>query len=569
MKFKSLIKRDTKIKDAIKLMSSSEMNKFIAGITVVVDDESRVLGVLTDGDIRRGLNHGIGIESEVDKIANFSPVTVKHNLAKNEMLKEIITKAKLRKSNYQKFDKIILVDESDKFSDVILLSALLHDHIDYKIIAVYGMGFVGLTLASVLANSGLIVWGIDVNPAVIESLKSGRPHFFENGLESLLTSLIESRQINFTSDYDEVNADVHIVSVGTPIDANKNPVLNFIRDATEAISRKLKKDDLIIYRSTVPVGSLRNIIIPILERNGLIVGRDIYLSFAPERTVEGNAIEELQSLPQVIGGFDQKSTELTASLFGKITKTIVKVDSMEAAEMIKLLNNSYRDLVFSFANEVSLVCDHFNINSFKLIEAANEGYPRNPIPSPSPGVGGLCLSKDPHLFANPAKIIDYKPILNQYSRKINSAGHLYVYDKIKRFCSLTHNDMDRLKIYLIGLAFKGMPETSDIRDSVALDLIDILPERKNIFVKDFVVTRKDIESIGCNYVNNVMDGFKAADIILVMNNHYQNKKFSMPEAMHLINKPALFFDGWNMFNQSEIERHETVYYATMGYMTER
>ncbi len=569
MGFNSLVKKDTKIKNAIQLMGSSSNNKYIAGIAVVVDDESHVLGVLTDGDIRRGLSKGIGIGAEVQAFANFSPVTVQYDYPKNQMLREIITQAKSRKSDYHKFDKIILVDKENKFKDVVLLLELLHEHINYKVIAIYGMGFVGLTLASVLASVGLIVSGIDSDPTIIKTLEKGKPHFFENGLESLLASVKEINPINFTTDYGKINADIHIVCVGTPIDENKRPVLKYIRQVTETISQKLKRNDLVIYRSTVPVGTTRTIILPILEKSGLIAGKDFFVSFTPERTVEGNALEELRTLPQVIGGYDQTSVDLTTKLFGEITKTIVTVDSLEAAEMIKLINNTYRDLVFSFANEVSYVCEDLNINTFKLIEVANEGYPRNPVPMPSPGVGGVCLSKDPYLFINPVQATEYTPILGKNSRIINSNGPSYVFEKVKKFCGITNKDLNKIKIFLIGIAFKGMPETSDIRGSISMRLIETLPVKENIYIKDFVVQKDVIENTGCNFIDNIMEGFENTDVVLIMNNHYQNKRFNVAEAFHLINKPSLFFDGWNMFNQAEIERHEKVFYATMGYMTER
>jgi UDP-N-acetyl-D-mannosaminuronate dehydrogenase len=191
------------------------------------------------------------------------------------------------------------------------------------------------------------------------------------------------------------------------------------------------------------------------------------------------------------------------------------------------------------------------------------------VPHPGPGVGGTCLSKDPYLYANPVADTEFRPVLGVSSRDINAKGHSYVYEKIRRFCEITGKDTNALKILIIGLAFKGMPETSDIRDSMALNLAEILPSRKNIRILDFVVKRGVVESMGYHYVSNVMDGFRDSDAVLVMNNHYQNNKFNVVKAINLLNKPAFFFDGWNMFDQAEIERTEGVYYATMGYMTKR
>lgn len=570
MKFKALVKKETTIREAIGLMASSEENKHIAGVTVVVDDDSRVTGIVTDGDVRRGIGKNISIDRPVSLIASSSPILVKVGLSRQQMRQDIIRQAKLRGTSFQKFNQIILVNDEGKFYDLVLLSEIIDQQIEDRIVAVYGMGFVGLTLASVLANAGLMVVGVDTNPEVIKKLRRGEPTFFENGLESMLDSLAQSNPIHFTENLEEIDADIHIVCVGTPVDENQNPVFSYVIQASEAIARKLKKSDLVIFRSTLPVGSSRHLIIPILEKGGMAVGTDFFVSFAPERTVEGNALEELRVLPQIIGGYDKASYELTTKLFSKITNTIIEVESLEAAEMVKLLNNTYRDLVFSFANEVSSICEDFNINAFTLIEAANEGYPRNPIPKPSPGVGGICLAKDPYLYTHSVSNKNgYRPILGVASRSINSMGHMGVLEKIRKFCAKTGKDINTLKILLIGLSFKGIPETSDIRESIATKLVEALPNAANIYVKDFVVGAEDISALGCQVVNNIMDGFIGADVVLVMNNHPLNSRLNVADAFKSMNKPFMFFDGWNMFNQQQIESFPDAFYATLGYLSER
>jgi len=149
-------------------------------------------------------------------------------------------------------------------------------------------------------------------------------------------------------------------------------------------------------RSTVPVGTTRKQVIPVLEHySGLAAGSGFHIAFCPERTVEGQAIQELSSLPQIVGGLTEACTEKAVSFWSTLTDTVVRVDALEAAELVKLINNSYRDLSFAFANEFALLADRYNIDATRLIAAANEGYPRDKIPRPSPGVGGYCLTKDP------------------------------------------------------------------------------------------------------------------------------------------------------------------------------
>jgi len=432
-------------------------------------------------------------------------------------------------------------------------------------IGIYGLGFVGLTLACTFADQGLAVIGIDPNPTVIDSLKNGKPHFYESGLEALLAQLQVSHPIKFTTTADDLEVSIHVVCVGTPIKNDGSPNMCYVHEVSQAIAKKLKPHDLVIFRSTLPVGSMRHVVIPILETSGLAIGTDFHLAMAPERTVEGNALVELKSLPQIIGGYNQTSVDRARDLFQKITENIIPVDSLEAAEMVKLINNTYRDLVFAFANEVANICDRLNLNTFKLIEAANQDYPRNPIPSPSPGVGGICLSKDPYLYSQPFG--NYQPILGKISRSINSNGHIYVYQKIQKYCELTGKNLNNLKIFIIGLAFKGQPETSDIRESMSLKLIEILPDRHNLYIKDFVVSKSDIEMLGCHYVDDLITGFIKADVVLVMNNHKFNDQFNLIQALSLMNERSLFFDGWNLFNQQQIEADHI--YATMGYITNK
>jgi UDP-N-acetyl-D-mannosaminuronic acid dehydrogenase len=568
MKFSSLVTEQTTIREAIALMGSSESNNYIAGVVVVIDQDRRVVGIVTDGDVRRGLGKFIEIDQPVSMIANSSPILVRAGLNRKQMRQAISWQAKQRLADFMKFQQIILVDDEGKFHDLIMLSEIFDQQIEDRIVAVYGLGFVGLTLASVLANVGLLVVGVDTNLDVIGKLKLGQPTFFENGLKSLMDSLAQSNPINFTSKPDDANADIHIVCVGTPVDDNNSPDFSYVIQVSEAIGRNIKKGDLVILRSTLPVGTTRHLIVPLIEKSGMKAGVDFFVSFAPERTIEGNAIEELGVLPQIIGGIDKTSCELTAKLFRRITKTIVEVETIEAAEMVKLMNNTYRDLVFSFANEVSKICDGINVNAFKLIEAANEGYPRNPIPMPSPGVGGICLAKDPYLYSNPyGGIGDYRPILGEASRSINSNGHLNVLGKIVRFCEMTGKNVNSINILLIGLSFKGVPETSDIRESSATKLVKALPKSANIRVKDFVVDKDEIVSLGCLPVDDLISGFSGADVALVMNNHPLNCRFNLAEAFKVMNSPFMVFDGWNMLNQQQIESFPGAFYATLGYIT--
>lgn len=566
MTFQAVIKRTTSIREAVRLMGSQPSNRFIAGIAVVVDDAGKVIGVVTDGDVRRGLARDVSVDAPIDVIAKFDPVTVDYRLSSKMMRQAVIEKARQRGTDYRKYDKLVLIDEAGKLKDVVRLADILISLIEEKTVAVYGLGFVGLTLACTLANAGMSVIGVDTNEEVLAKLRKNQPTFYEKGLESLLLSLADTNPLRLTSRADEHAADIHLISVGTPVNAEKQPDMGMIRAIAATISKVLKRGDLVVLRSTVPVGTTRKEVLPVLESSGLVAGRDFFLAFAPERTAEGSALEELRTLPQIVGGVDATSVEMTARLFGEITNTIVEVGSLEAAEMVKLMNNTFRDLVFSFANEVAFLCDEFNEDAFRLIQAANEGYPRNPIPMPSPGVAGLCLSKDPYLYSHPQVATAMKPSLGKASRAINGQGAKYVLSKLNKFAGRHGLNVETMKILLVGLAFKGMPETSDYRDSVALELIKSL-NKLNLVIKDFVVGEADIRALGYTPAEDLAGAVHGADAILVMNNHYLNNKFNVVQALQGRKKPILLFDGWHMFNRRELEGIG-ITYATMGYMSE-
>jgi len=568
-RFSSLVECTTPIRNALNMMGSSERNKFLAGITVVIDKDRTVVGVVTDGDIRRGLARGVTIDQPVETIANPRPMVLRHDLSRRQMRQELMAEARRRNVHYSMFTRLVLVDADGRFFDVIALSDLLDPQPEDKTIAVHGLGYVGLTLACTFANVGLSVIGIDRDPGRIAMLEQGIPPFYEKGLDSLLSALADTNPVRYTTDPLAYEADIHVVSVGSPIGPDKAPVLDSVVEVAETLAKILKRGDLVIFRSTLPVGTMRAIVKPALEAGGLTAGRDFHLSFAPERTIEGRALEELRTLPQVVGGYDKESADVTAKLFSRITSNIVEVESLEAAELIKLANNTFRDLVFAFSNELAAICDSYNINAFRLIQAANDGYPRNPIPTPSPGVGGLCLSKDPYLYSHPIDFNGTKPILGSASRQINGAGERYILSKIEAFASAHGKTIADLEVLLIGLAFKGMPETSDMRDSVALALVEAMPNRQRIHIKDFVIPANDITAIGCQPVDALAESFGAVDVVLVLNNHYMNNRFNVIEALRRNRRPVLFFDGWNMFDQREIEALPHVSYATMGYVTQR
>ncbi len=568
----SLASPNESIRDVVHRIDLAKARGGEVGIAVVVEADSRVVGAVTDGDIRRALCKEVDFSAPVSEIMSRDPVCVPAGLDFTQTMRLGLDKMQSRNVTV---DKFILVDEENRFVDIINLHTLYRgEDVGVKHVVVYGMGFVGLTLAVTLAENPLFkVEGIDPNEDVIRGLRAGSPHFYEKGLESLLHRLLDTKAITLNTPAEALGAsEVHIVSVGTPVDGSRRADTRYLRSCAEQIGAVLREGDMVICRSTVPVGTTRGFFIPLLEqRSGLTAGKDFHVTFAPERTVEGDALRELRTLPQVVGGLTSRCREVAAKLFQKTTATVVFVESLEAAEIIKLINNSYRDLVFGFSNEVAFMCDQYNIDAFDIIAAANDGYPRNPIPRPSPGVGGVCLSKDPYLYSIHDTIDAADSFasmsLGAASRAINERGAEYVLWSFRKFLKSSRMEQERLKVLVVGVAFKGFPDTSDIRFSAAVDLINGLRDGGHqVFAFDAIVPPDEIRAAGAHPVQ-LLEGLRDCHAVFFMNNHPRNTEFELYAGLKTMSRPCLFFDGWKAFSRGEVEAVPGVRYSTMGYLT--
>lgn len=415
-------------------------------------------------------------------------------------------------------------------------------------VSVIGLGYVGLTLAAVLAEKGFEVFGVDINKSLIRKLKKCEPHFYEKGLTSILRNHV-GKNLFFQEKIPE-KQEIFILSVGTPLnEETKKPNLEYIINSTQQTTKCINNGNLIVLRSTVPIGTTRKIIKPILDKTG----KNYSLAFCPERTIEGKAVEELKELPQIIGGINEKSVDLAFDLFNKITSTTIKMSSIESAEMVKLLCNSYRDITFAYANEVALICEKVGLDPAEIINASNKGYDRSKIPLPG-FVGGSCLEKDPYILADCINRTDYVPKIITKGRKINEQIIRYAVDKIKHIVGPLE------KTFISGLAFKGRPETNDLRGSSSVKLIEYLRREnyKNLFVHDFVVDPNELKKQGYVPVN-LDQGFQNAKCVLIGNNNEKYGFLDIDNYLKLMDKNSLFFDIWNQFNSRKVEAHGIIY----------
>jgi nucleotide sugar dehydrogenase len=431
-----------------------------------------------------------------------------------------------------------------------------------------GLGYVGLTLAAVLAEEGFLVTGVEPDARKVERLLEKNSYVHEPGINEILSEQV-GKNFHPGSQIPD-DGDVFIISVGTPVEKNSatskpQPQLRFIERVSGQIGDKLRPGNLVILRSTVPIGTCRNVVLPILEKkSGLKCGTEFHLSFAPERTAEGKALKELRALPQIIGGFNEDSAEATAALFRELTSNIIRVSSLEAAETVKLVNNTFRDLIFAYANHVAQITSHFNIDVHEVIKAANQGYARDPVPLPSPGVGGPCLTKDPYIFAEVAERSNVNSNLFELGRGINESMHDYLVDRLENQLGLLGKSISGARILICGLAFKGKPETGDIRQSSALEIHNLLKSKTaSVFGHDPVAETSELLEYDIKPVD-LYEGFRDMDAVLFLNNHPFYEKLDIFRMVRSMADKPIILDGWHLFHADDILKSRPCIYMGLS-----
>jgi UDP-N-acetyl-D-mannosaminuronic acid dehydrogenase len=515
----------------------------------------------------RHIARGGDLDSSIATVMISTPVTVREGLSDARVLEDVRTQFRGRTAGRKELTQYVpVLNDDGVVLDVLdMYEILARSPRQGDRVTVYGLGFVGLTVAAALAARGHTVTGIDANEAVISSLNSGKPHVHEPRLPEMIRQGLASGRLVFRNEAFEEENPVVIIAVGTPVDHSGKASLAAVEAVCHVVGSKLRRGALVMLRSTVPVGTTRTMVMPILEQlSGLSVGKALNIAFAPERTVQGQAIKELSSLPQVVGGATESCTEKASGFWNTLTDTIVRVDSLEAAELVKLVNNSFRDLSFAFSNGLAFLADRYNIDAARLIGAANESYPRDRVPRPSPGVGGYCLTKDPFLYAAAEGGLGHAE-LARIGRNINTNASRYPIFVLERYAARIQKDLANLNVLLVGMAFKGYPETNDMRGSPAVDVAQELMRRGcAVICHDRVIPGKDLEPIGLKFCE-LQQGAKQADAILIMNNHPQNIPTGLLENIGI--RPVLLFDGWSLLERHEVEKYPGVTYATLGYMT--
>jgi UDP-N-acetyl-D-mannosaminuronic acid dehydrogenase len=414
-------------------------------------------------------------------------------------------------------------------------------------VAVLGLGYVGLTLAVHIAAKGRSVFGIDRSPAVLQALAHGSAHFFEEDFDPKLKAVIESGAFRFGRRIEKSeNPRVYIISVGTPIGEDGSVNLAPLQRACEDIGEVMRRGDAVLLRSTVKVGTTVGMVRQTLNK----YCDEYHLAFCPERTIEGKAMLELQTLPQVIGPVKPESAPVFEEFFSSLCDETIVLDSAQEAELTKLVNNAERDVMFAFANEVAMLCEAKGLDVNNVLHAVNHHYPRSNVRRPGL-VGGPCLSKDPYILSEGFDGATAYPNIIMASRRVNER---MVGLHVPEVLALLPREPK--KVSILGLAFKGAPPTSDTRGSLAIPLLRTLRERlpeAAVFAYDSLVRRAEFEGLGLNRATTLEEAFEDADLVLVQNNHPDFKRMDVTYLMGLLASGGIVYDFWNLHPRSTYE----------------
>jgi nucleotide sugar dehydrogenase len=432
----------------------------------------------------------------------------------------------------------------------------LHNALDPEVVVI-GVGFVGLTLAMSLCQKGIKVLGIDSNLNLVSELSRGETNIVEDGLVDLLQSSlrnglfeIQGTQIALKRSERPIT---FIVTVGTPLKNGGIDQLS-VEQSLLQIGSNLLEGDLLILRSTLAIGTCRELVKPFLDK----LERKVYLAMCPERTIEGNALAEIDNLPQVIGGIDEQSTERAKEFFSKICNKIVLVSSIEAAELLKLANNTFRDLMFAFSNEIAMLSQQIGLSAKEVIQAANFEYPRSRIALPGPS-GGPCLEKDPWILYHSGQRFGVEMLLSGSSRRVNeSAPYRYVIEIISELTTRR----EKLRVGLLGLSFKGNPPVNDTRGSFAIELLKRLDNYNIEFYGFEPAGQIQTKVARLNLKEDIFELFENSDVVVIATNHLEFQH--LERALNQINseRSMTLIDMWNIVDRKTLP--EFIDYRSWG-----
>ena len=389
---------------------------------------------------------------------------------------------------------------------------------NFQKICVLGLGYIGLPTASTFATHGLRVVGVDVNPHVIETLRRGHIHIHEPGLQTVVEAALRSGNLRVSPRPEE--ADAFLIAVPTPFFEDQHGEyegrtyrladMRAVVAATEAILPHLRRGNLVVLESTSPPRTTVDLVKPILERSGLEAGTDFYLCYSPERVLPGQILREMIENARVLGGITPESARAGRDLYATFVKGEIVETDATTAEMVKLMENTTRDVNIAIANEFARLAEKFGVDVWEAIRLANL-HPRINILSPGPGVGGHCISVDPWFLVETAP--ELTPLI-YHARQVNDEQPHFVVEKVRQALG----SLDGKQIAALGLAYK--PDVDDLRESPATEVVHLL-QAEGARVTAWEPFKPQAEIKGVHMAASLESALQEADAILLLVRHSQ------------------------------------------------
>jgi len=383
-------------------------------------------------------------------------------------------------------------------------------------VAVIGIGYVGLPLVVEVAKAGFTVTGYDKSTEKVNAVTAGRSYIKDVPTE-VLGPLVSSGKVSASNDPDVLaKADVVIICVPTPLNKTKDPDNSFIMAAADDLAPRMHAETLVILESTTFPGFTREVLIPRLEETGLKVGRDVFVAFSPERVDPGNPKYHTKNTPKVLGGSTPRCMEVAQAMYGAVMERIIAVTSTDAAEMVKLLENTFRAVNIGLVNEVAIMCEKLGLDTWEVIDAAAT-KPFGFMPFyPGPGLGGHCIPVDPHYLSWKLKTLKYNARFIELAGEVNSGMPGVVATRVADALNSREKAVKGAKVMVLGVAYKR--DIDDVRESAALDVIELLEHRgahvvyHDPFIPSFELGGHKMRSVP-------LDNLGGYDVVVVVTDH--------------------------------------------------
>ncbi|XWX04402.1 nucleotide sugar dehydrogenase [Aggregatilineales bacterium SYSU G02658] len=395
-------------------------------------------------------------------------------------------------------------------------------------IAVVGVGYVGLPLVVEFGRQGFHVIALDLSERKVASINRGESYIEDIPTEQL-RPLVEQGLINATTRYADLSAaDAIIICVPTPLNKTKDPDMSYILQAITALSEVVAPGMAIILESTTYPGTTQEVIVPALTERGLIVGEDVFVAFSPERIDPGNKVYQLHNTPKVVGGVTPHCMEVVQALYSTAVQMVVPVSSPMAAEMVKLLENTFRAVNIALVNELALMCDRLGVDAWEVINAAAT-KPFGFMPFyPGPGLGGHCIPVDPHYLSWKLKTLNYNARFINLASEINTSMPVYVVEKVASGLNDDAKSVRNARVVVLGVAYK--PNIDDVRESPALDIINLLRHRgADVVYHDpyipQITLEDDLKMCSVEYTTTLL---QEADCVVIVTHH---QAYNWPEVV--------------------------------------